>query len=189
MPRALPQPLSIAGRKPRLAARARPLAIARKSLLDPLDRPAAPIDALRECAAEHTASPYQFVGRKQPPGLIRLDDAARDQFATHRRRVEPVPAEAARHPQPALDLADLRHAVDGAAERAAPQMRDLDVAEIGKIAPNVGDEPAAYPAWVGLPGPHAAGPLQPVTADDAVMIVGAVGVADRAVPAYDLIEH
>ena len=156
--------MPVAGGAARRFARARLLAIARQALPDPVDRPRAPINALRQRPAEHAAGPDQFVGRKQPPGRIGLDDAARNQFAAHRRGVEPVSAEAARHPQAALDLADLRHAMDGATERAAPQMRDLDFSEVGKIAPDIGDQPARDPARIGLPGAHAPGPLQSFSA-------------------------
>src|SRR6185369_8874471 len=154
-----------------------------------VERPCAPVHPLRHGAAEPSPGPDQFVGRELPPGLVVLDDATRYQVAAERRGVEPMAAEAARHPDAALGLADLRHAMYRAAERAAPQMRDLHIAERGKIALDVGDQPACEAARLRRPGAHAPGPLQAIAADDAVVIVGAVGVADRAAIAHHLVQR
>src|SRR5712691_12067235 len=61
--------------------------------------------------AGHPARPYQFERREQPPALVAPQNAARNQLPGHRRRVQTLTAEAARDPQTATQLADLRHAV------------------------------------------------------------------------------
>src|SRR3954452_21268462 len=78
------------------------------------------------------SGPYQFERRKQPPALVALHDAARDQLAGHRGGVQALSAEAAGHPKTFSQLPDLRHAVHGLADRAAKGMGDLDLAELWK---------------------------------------------------------
>src|SRR5665213_543539 len=67
---------------------------------------------------------------------------------------------------------------------------DLGIVEIGEIAPDVGGKPAPHPARIGVPGAHAAGPLQSLfgrvcPANDPIVIIGAVGIADCTTPADD----
>jgi len=68
-------------------------------------------------------------------------------------------------------------------------MRDLDVAESGKRSPDVIDEPARDQPWIGFPGAHAPRPLQPVAADDPVVIIGTVGIADGPAIAHDIVQN
>src|SRR5579875_3814269 len=152
-------------------------------------QPRSPIDALRGGTADDASGPDQLVGREQAPGLVAFDDAAGDELAGHRRGVETVAAETARHPNARRDLADLRHAVYGAAERAGPQMRDLDFAERGKIAGDVAQQHARDPARIGLPHAQPPGPLQAIAADDAIVAVGALPVADRAAIAHEIAQR
>src|SRR5262249_13195500 len=70
--------------------------------------------------AGNAAGPHQLERRELPPGLIAVDDGAGEQIAGHGGGVEPLPAEARGEPDAGAELADLRHAVHGAAERAGP---------------------------------------------------------------------
>src|SRR6202007_1518770 len=45
--------------------------------------------------ADYATGPDQFERRKLPPGLIAIDDGARNEVAAHRRGIQTVPAEPA----------------------------------------------------------------------------------------------
>src|SRR5262249_45225349 len=82
------------------------------------------------CPADYATGPDQFERRKLPPGLIAIDDGARDEIAAHRRGIETMPAETAGQPDARTDLADLRHAVHGDPQTAGPGIVDLDIADL-----------------------------------------------------------
>ena len=82
-----------------------------------------------------------------------------------------MPAEAARDPQARLDLADLRHAMHGVAERAAPGIFEIDLAELRENPRDVAPQPLGIFLGAGFTHRHAAGPDQPV-AGEPVMVVG-----------------
>ena len=67
-------------------------------------------------------------------------------------------------------------------------MRNLDFPEAGKGAPDVIDQSARDEARVGFPGAHASRPLETIASDDAVVIVSAIGVADSAAIAHDVVQ-
>src|SRR5512137_375721 len=67
-------------------------------------------------------------------------------------------------------------------------MRDVNFSKVGKGPTDVIDEPPRDEAWVGLPRTHSPRPLQAVTSDNTIVIVGTIGVADRATIAYDLVQ-
>ncbi len=62
------------------------------------------------------------------------------------------------------------------------------VPSAGKVRSDVVDEPARDQSWTCLPCPHPPQPLQAVTSDDTVMIVGAIGVTDRAAIAHHVVQ-
>src|ERR1700738_104032 len=90
----------------------------------PADIPGAP--------AGRPARPDQFERRKQPPAFVAPENTACNQLPRHRRGVQTLTAEAACDPQPATPLADLRHAVHGLSNGAAPDLGNLDPSELGK---------------------------------------------------------
>ena len=112
-------------------------------------------------------------GRRRPPRPVRTAKTAasvrrptgccaRSALPCHRGRVQAVTAEAAGDPQTFAQLADLRHAVHGLADHAAPHLRYPDLAELREDgadpAGNGGAETlaAAPPRW--FPGwPTSAG--------------------------------
>src|SRR5689334_23826594 len=57
--------------------------------------------------ADDATGPDQFERRKLAPGLIAVDDGARDEIAAHRRGIETVPAKTAGQPDARPDFADL----------------------------------------------------------------------------------
>src|SRR5207302_840672 len=147
-----------------------------------------PVIHLRHDAADPSAGPDQIERQEQPPGIVAIDDRARDHTARHRGGVEPVAAKTAHEPQPRRELADLRHAVQRVAEDAGPKMLEVDFAELRIGRADVGLELSHKSLRIELPGAHAARPHQPVAADDAVMIVGELGVTHRAAIADRLLE-
>src|SRR6266481_8266209 len=82
--------------------------------------------------AGHAARPNQFERRKQPPALVAPQNAARNQLPGHCRGVQTLTAEAAGDPQAAAQLADLRHAMDGLSDSAAPNLGNRGASELGK---------------------------------------------------------
>src|SRR5262245_24341751 len=100
------------------------LPIPRNFLFDALNRAGAPVDTLRDHAADHAAGPDQFIGCEQPPCFIALHDAARDKLTGNGGVIQPLASKAARQPKTAFDFANLRHAMDGSAECSAPKMRN-----------------------------------------------------------------
>ena len=138
-----------------------------------------PIIGLRHRAADDSAGPNELERRELPPGLIAVDDGAGDEVAGHRRGVEAVAAEAARQPHAGTELADLRHAVDRVAERAGPCVICANLAELWISLFDIGGERAGVAARIAFPRRRPARPHQPVAADDTVVIVGEVGIADR----------
>ena len=97
-------------------------------------------------------------------------------------------AEAGGQPDAGAKLAELRHAVHGVAERAGPGVIDRDFAELRIGFFDVGLQRAHVAARIARPCGRAARQHQAVAADDAVMIVGEVGVADAAAIADHLAE-
>ena len=95
--------------------------------------------------------------------------------------LSPCPPKPLASQTPRRSLADLRHAVHGVADDAGPGVLDLDVAEL-RIGLRSMSACSARHKRRGLrsPGRHAARPHQPVAVDDAVVVVGEVGVAHRA---------
>jgi hypothetical protein len=91
-----------------------------------------------------------------------------------------VAAKAARHPHAGTKLADLRHAVHRVAQGARPRIVDGDLAELWVGFLDVGSERFQVVSRIARPYGCAARPHQPVTADDVVMIVGKIGIADSA---------
>src|SRR4030095_5494675 len=89
-------------------------------------------DEMSGDTAGRATGPDQLERRKQPPALVAPQDAARDQKARHRRGVEALAAKTTRHPKPFSQLADLRHAVHGDADRAAKDVFDSHLAEFWK---------------------------------------------------------
>src|SRR3954471_7443947 len=89
-------------------------------------------NGMADLPSRPSSGPYQFERRKQPPALVSLHDAARDQLAGHCGGVQALSAEAAGHPKALSQLADLRHAVHGLPDRTAKRMGDLDLAELWK---------------------------------------------------------
>src|SRR5262245_12789645 len=152
------------------------LPVASGFLFDALDRAGAPVDTLRDHAADDAAGPDQFIGREEPPCFIALHDAARDKFASNGGVVQPLASETARQPKTALDFANLRHAMDSAAECSAPKKRNANSPEARKRSPDVISKRAGDEAWISLPGAHAYRPLQAITADDAILLCGVIGI-------------
>src|SRR4029453_19319926 len=158
-------------------------------LFDAFHRAGAPVDTLRDHAADYAAGPDQFIGRKQPPCFIALDDRAPGELAGNRGVTQPLASKTARQPKAALDFADLRHAMDSAAECSAPKMRNADGPEARKGSSDVIRKRAREQAWGRLPSAHASRPLQTVAADDAIVIVGAICIAYRPSIAHRLVQH
>ncbi len=112
-----------------------------------------------------------------------MQDAAGNQLPGHRRGVQPLPPEAARHPDAAAQLPELRHAVHGLAEHAAEHVGDL---HRGELRIDRADLPCDGPDHPLRPGRRAAdpcglgaGPHQPIAVDDAI-VRDAAAVADRS---------
>ncbi len=82
--------------------------------------------------------------------------------------------------KPGESSPSLRHPVQRAAEHARPDVLDLDVADLRIDLCNVGLELVDEAARIGFPGGRAPRPQQTVAVDDAVMVVGEIGVAHRA---------
>ena len=120
--------------------------------------------------------------------MIALDNATRNEFARNRRVVKAMPAKAACQPHTALNFANLRHAMDRTAKRPTPHMRDADFPEARKCPPNVISQPRRNQARVGIPRPHTPRPLQAIAANNTVMIISTVGVADRAAIAHHFMQ-
>jgi len=177
------------GLRLRLFARAQMLPVASGFLFDALDRAGAPVDTLRDHAADDAAGPDQFIGREEPPCFIALHDAARDKLASNGGVIQPLASETARQPKTALDFANLRHAMDSAAECSAPKIRNANSPEARKRSPDVISKRAGDEAWIRLPSAHASRPLQAIAADDAIMIVGAIGIAYRPSIAHHLVQR
>jgi len=93
--------------------------------------------------------PDQFERREQPPAFVAPQDAARDQLAGHRRGIQPLAAEAADHPQALSQLADLRHAVHGLADSAAPGLGEFEA--LTKLLVKFPAQPLAKPWKVAKP--------------------------------------
>ncbi len=89
-------------------------------------------------------------------------------------------AEGAREPEARRKLADLRHAMQRIAEHARPGVLDFDLAELGVDRHHVGLEPPHVALGIGLPRGRVSRPEQAVVADDAVVVVGEVGIGHRA---------
>ena len=115
-----------------------------------------PIMDLRHRPPDPSAGPDQFIRQKQAPGVVTLGDRAGDDIPRHRGGVEPMAAESAGKPHLRRQLADLRHAVERIAERAVPDMLDLDIAELRKDALDVGFQLAHELLRIALPCAHAA---------------------------------
>jgi hypothetical protein len=99
-----------------------------------------------------------------------------EDVARHGGGVYAVTAEGARQPNARRKLADLRHAMQRIAEHARPGVLDFDLAELRIDRRHVGLEPPDVALGIGLPRGRVSRPQQPVVADDAVMIVGKVGI-------------
>ena len=110
----------IFARHPRLAAGTRARTVAGKFFFKTVDWLSAPVNSLGDDTAKQTAGPDQFIGCEQPPGLIGVDNAARDEVACHCTGVEAVATETARQPYAAFDFTDLRHAMDRSPEGSVP---------------------------------------------------------------------
>src|SRR5262245_7543050 len=158
-------------------------------LFDAFHRAGAPVDTLRDHAADYAAGPDQFIGREQPPCFIALNDPARDELAGDRGVTQPLTSKPARQPEAGLDLADLRHAMDSAAECSAPKMCNANGPKDRKGSPDVIRKRALDQAWGRLPSAHASRPLQTVAADDAIVIVGAICIAYRPSIAHHIVQH
>ena len=161
--------------RPRYLAGAGQRTIAGDFLFNTLDRSRAPVDSLCDDSAEQASRPDQFIRCEQPPGLIAVDNAARDEFACHRTGVEAVAAKTARQPYAAFDFADLRHTMNRAPNVPLHKWANLDFAELRKRPPDIVGERSPNKARIGFPGAHAARPLQAVASDDAIMVVGTIG--------------
>src|SRR5262249_6318831 len=125
---------------------------------------------LPRCPADYATGPDQFERRKQPPGLIAIDDGAGDEIAAHRRGIETMAAETAGQPDARTDLADLRHAVHRDSQSTGPGIVDLDIAELRISAFNVGLQRSDVAARVARPSRGAAGQHQAIATDDAIVI-------------------
>src|SRR6201999_2713270 len=101
---------------------ARPLPVTRQGASRRRASPPPHSDDLSGDAADRTSCPNQFEWREQPPALVAPENAARDQLTCHCRGVEALTAKTARDPKSFAQLADLRHAVRGLPDRAAPDI-------------------------------------------------------------------
>src|SRR5262249_19412701 len=133
------------------------------------------------------ASPNKLIGCEETPALIAFDNTTRDELARNCRVVKPMPSETTRQPQSAFNFANLRHAMDGAAERSVPEMCDAHLPQPGKRLPNVIRQRATDQARTGVACPYASRPLKAITSDDTVVIVGAIGIAYCSVIAHDVV--
>ncbi len=97
-------------------------------------------------------------------------------------------AETARQPYAAFDFTDLRHAMDRSPEGSVPQMGNLDASEVRKRPPDIVGQRSPDKPRICFPGAHAARPLQAVASDDAIVIVGTIGIADCAAIADDVVQ-
>src|SRR4051812_26009806 len=111
---------------------------------------------LRNGASDPSAGPDQFVGQKHPPAIVAFGDRARDDVAGHSSRVEAVAAEATCKPHLWPQFADLRHAVNGIAEHAVPDIVEFDITELREDALDIAFQPIGELSRVALPGAHAA---------------------------------
>src|SRR5580704_13325657 len=158
-------------RKASCACAALRVAVARSFDPDPHLRGDTPKDA---------AGPDQLKGRELPPRVITGDNSAGNEVAGHGGGVQAVAAEAARHPHARTEFADLRHAMHRVAQSASPRIVDRDLAQLWKGFLDVGRERFNVVAGIALPYRCAARPHQPVTADNAIVIVGKISIADTA---------
>ena len=98
----------------------------------------------------------------------------------------PWPPKPDSEPDARRQFADLRHAVQRVAEHAAPHVLELDRPQLRIDLRDVGLQRACKTSRIALPGGRPARPHQPVAADDAVVVVGQVGVADGALERHRL---
>src|SRR5262249_4155183 len=82
------------------------------------------------CAADTAAGPNKFEGQEATPGIVAFHDGTCDEVAGHRGGVEPLATEGAGEPDAGLDLADLRHAVNGKPHLGQPEMLELHRPEL-----------------------------------------------------------
>src|SRR5262249_18332224 len=151
-------------------------AIARLARLAALAGAEPPILHLRGHPADTAAGPDQFEREEQPPRVVAFIDGARNDVAGHRGRVDPMAAEPAHQPYMRRKFPKLRHAVKSQSEHAGPDMFDFDRPKLRKYAFDVTLEPACKYLWIAFPGGEAAGPYEPITADDPVVVVGEIGI-------------
>src|SRR5579872_6793860 len=171
----LPLPRHRAG--PRLTANAfRPPCAALGGRLSEAFKPDA---HLNRSAAQQSAGPDQFKRRELSPDVVAMHHGAGDQIAGERSGVEPVTAKTAGEPHPGSKLADLRHAVHGVAERPRPGEFRRDRTELRVSLFDIGGERTNIMLRIARPRSGAPRPHQPIAADNAVVIVGAIGVAHR----------
>src|SRR5262249_8292461 len=152
------------------------LALARRARFEALEPVEPPIKHLHRRAAEPAAGPDEFERREQSPRVVALDDGFGENIARHGGGVYAMTAEGARQPNAWRKLADLRHAMQRIAEHPGPGVLDLDLAELRIDRRHVGLEPPHIVLGIGLPRGRVSRPEQPVVADDAVVIVGKVGI-------------
>src|SRR5215470_2490064 len=84
-----------------------------------------PCRCARHHATHPTAGPNQLERQEAPPGIVAVNNGARDEVARHCCGVEPLAAECAGEPDAGLDFADLRHAVNGKSHLGRPEMLEL----------------------------------------------------------------
>src|ERR1700712_2253260 len=140
---------------------------------------------MTDSAAGGAAGPDQFKRREQPPSVIAPQDTLRDQTPGNRRRIQALTAEAASNPKSLSQRSDLRHAVHGLAHSAAPDLRDLDLAEPWEDRADPACNGPGKSLWPRVPSGFRTGPHQAVAIHDSEMI-DAVGVGDRALEHDDL---
>src|SRR5215831_8901840 len=139
-----------------------------------------PCDRAYHRATDLTARPNEFKRQKAPPRIIPFHDGARDEVARHRGGIEPAPAECAGEPDAGLEFPNLRHAVDRKSHPGRPEILELHRGELRIRRAERAFEPSLYPLRT-RPYRGNAGPQQAVTADDAVMMIGVMRIADRPV--------
>jgi hypothetical protein len=135
----------------------------------------------RRSSIGRAAGPDQLEGQEQPPGRVASDDRPRNDVAGHRRRVDAMSAEAAGQPDAGNDLADLRHAVNGIAQDAAPGIVDFHIAKLRIDAPDVAPQTFRITPRIRFPCGHAPGPDDAIV-HHAIVVVGPVRVRYRSAP-------
>ena len=76
-----------------------------------------------------------------------------------------------------------------ATQRPSPNVRDTYFAKLGEGPQHVVDKAACDQTRTCFPRPHAPQPLQAVPSDNAVVVVGAIGIADSATIAHHLVQY